>query len=109
MSVVSSSSAEVAVVSHRHDLAPPASEYWPINWSAIWVGALTALAVAMIISLAGAALGAHQLGPAGKVSKWSDVGIGALVFAVVGAFFSFVAGGWVAGKINGFRHAETDM
>jgi hypothetical protein len=37
------------------------------------------------------------------------VGVAALVFAVIGSFFSFVVGGWVAGKINGFRHAETDM
>jgi hypothetical protein len=84
-------------------------EYWPINWSAIWVGVLSALAVALIISLCGAALGAQQLGPGGKIAKWSDVGVAALVFAVVGSFFSFVVGGWVAGKINGFRHAETDM
>jgi len=85
------------------------SEYWPINWSAIWVGALAALAVALIISLIGAALGAHQLGPGGKIAKWSDVGFSALVFAIAGSFFAFVVGGWVAGKINGYRHAETDM
>jgi hypothetical protein len=54
-------------------------------------------------------MGAHQLGPGGRILKWSDVGLGALVFAVAGGFFSFVVGGWVAGKINGFRHAETDM
>src|SRR5437870_3241925 len=109
MPVVSSTSGEVTVVRHADDLPPRSSEYWPINWSAIWVGALTALALALIISLAGAAVGTHQLGPAGKIAKWSDIGFGALVFAVVGAFFSFAAGGWVAGKINGFRRAETDM
>ena len=85
------------------------TNYWPINWSAIWVGTLSALAVALIISLVAAAVGAHQLGNAGRIAKWSDVGFAALVFGVVGAFFSFVVGGWVAGKVNGFRHAETDM
>ena len=79
------------------------------NWSAIWVGALSALAVALIISLCAAALGAQQLGPGGKIAKWSDIGFAALVFAIVGAFAAFVTGGWVAGKINGFRRAETDM
>jgi hypothetical protein len=87
----------------------PRDRYWPINWSAIWVGALSALAIALIFSLIGAALGAHQLGPSGRIAQWRDVGLGALVFTVAGAFFSFVAGGWVAGKINGFRRAETDM
>jgi len=33
---------------------------WPA-WSAIWVGALTALAVGLVIGLIGYAIGAHQL------------------------------------------------
>jgi hypothetical protein len=108
---VSSTSGDVTVVRHGADdpTTTTRAEYWPINWSAIWVGALAALAVALIVSLAGAALGAHQLGPGGRIASWKDVGFGALVFAVVGAFSAFVVGGWVAGKINGFRRAETDM
>ena len=109
MALDTSASGETTVVRRGEVLAVPRGEYWPINWSAIWVGALTSLAVALIISLAGAALGAHELGPAGKIAKWSDVGLGALVFAVVGAFSAGIAGGWVAGKLNGYRHAETDM
>jgi hypothetical protein len=107
MSVVSSSPGVTVV--RADDVRPPGREYWPINWSAIWVGALSALAVALIISLFAAAVGAHQLGPGGKIAKWSDIGFAALVFSIIGAFFSFVVGGWVAGKINGYRHAETDM
>jgi hypothetical protein len=102
MPVVSSREAEVAVVRHVQS-----DNYWPINWSSIWVGTLAALA--LVFSLVGAALGAHQLGPGGRIAKWSDVGLVALAFAVCGAFFSFVVGGWVAGKINGYRKAETDM
>ena len=98
---------EDAVVAYGEAAGPPT--VWPINWSGIWVGVLAALAVALIISLIGAALGAHELGPAQKIAKWSDVGLGALVLTVVGAFFSFVVGGWVAGKINGYRRAETDI
>ena len=30
-----------------------------------------------------------------------------LIFSVMGAFMSFVVGGWVAGKIAGVRRAET--
>lgn len=109
MSFVGSPPAEVAVTRHTEVTTWPSGDYWPINWSAIWVGALSALALALIISLAGAAVGAQQLGPGGKIASWHDVGLGALFFAVIGAFFSFVVGGWVAGKINGYRHAETDM
>ena len=108
--LVSSTSGDVTVVRHAGDEeAAIRAEHWPINWSAIWVGTLAALAVALIVSLAGAALGAHQLGPGGRIASWKDVGFGALVFSVVGAFAAFVVGGWVAGKINGFRRAETDM
>src|SRR5207237_1776699 len=110
MPLVSSTSGDVTVVRHADsDAAETSADYWPINWSAIWVGTLAALAVALIISLIGAAIGAHQLGPGAKIARWSDVGLGALVFTVAGAFFSFVVGGWVAGKINGYRKAETDM
>src|SRR5438067_1022688 len=110
MPLLTSTSGDVTVVRHAdEDMSAPSPDYWPINWSSIWVGTLAALAVALIVSLIGAAIGAHQLGPTGRIAKWSDVGFGALVFSVVGAFFSFVVGGWVAGKINGYRRAETDM
>jgi hypothetical protein len=108
--LVSSTSGDVTVVRHTGDEETATrTDHWPINWSAIWVGTLAALAIALIVSLAGAALGAHQLGPGGRIASWKDVGFGALVFSVVGAFAAFVVGGWVAGKINGFRRAETDM
>ncbi len=102
--MVSSREAEVAVVRHVQS-----DNYWPINWSSIWVGTLAAVALGLVFSLVGAALGAHQLGPGGRIARWSDVGVLALAFAICGAFFSFVVGGWVAGKINGYRKAETDM
>jgi hypothetical protein len=108
MSVVSNSPG-VTVTRPADVVSPSRTEYWPINWSAIWVGTLAALVVALIISLIGVSVGAAQLQPGAKIMKWSDVGFGVLIFAIVGAFFSFVVGGWVAGKINGFRHAETDM
>jgi hypothetical protein len=109
MPLVSSSTAEVTTVRPAEGAVAADPDYWPINWSAIWVGTLAALAVALIISLIGAAVGAHQLGPGGKIATWKDIGIGALVFSVLGAFFSFVVGGWITGKINGYRRAETDM
>lgn len=81
---------------------------WPVDWSAIWVGVLTAIAVALLFGLAATAVGAHQAASRGIV-KWSDFGFGALVFSVVGAFAAFAAGGWVAGKIAAFRRSEPSM
>jgi hypothetical protein len=78
---------------------------WPVFWSAIWIGALSALAVSLVFGLVGIAVGAHQMGK--KIVHINDLGFGALVFSVAGAFFSLVLGGWVAGKIAGLRRAET--
>ena len=80
---------------------------WPI-WSAVFVGALTALAVGIIIGLIGYAIGAHQFaGP--RIATWKNVRLITTVFNVGGAFFAFVAGGWVAARIAGFRRAEPAM
>jgi hypothetical protein len=77
---------------------------WPVDWSAVWVGALTALAVALVFGLAGIALGAHKIGV--RITSWSDFSVGALLFSVFGAFLAFVAGGWSACRIGGFRESE---
>jgi hypothetical protein len=98
---------DVTVVHHPSGTSSP--DYWPINWSSIWVGVLSALAVALIFGLAAIAVGAHQVGPSANKPTTGALGVAALIFSVFGAFISFVVGGWVAGKINGFRKAETDM
>jgi hypothetical protein len=85
---------DVTVVSYQERWVP-----WPISWSAIWVGALAALVTALIIGLAGIALGAHQLGPARRIVHWREFGFAALIFSVFGGFLAFVVGGWIAGKI----------
>ena len=77
---------------------------WP-NWSAVWVGALAALAVGLIIGLVGYAIGAHQLaGP--RIATWKNVRLISSVFNIGGAFFAFVAGGWVAARVAELRRAE---
>jgi hypothetical protein len=80
---------------------------WPI-WSAVWVGALTAIAVGLIIGLIGFAVGAHQL-TAPRFTTWKNVGMLTSIFNIAGAFFAFVAGGWVAARIAGLRRAEPAM
>ena len=77
---------------------------WPV-WSAVWVGALSALAVWLVIGLIGYAIGAHQL-TAPRTTTFSNVRLVTTIFSVAGAFFAFVVGGWVAGRILGARRAE---
>jgi hypothetical protein len=77
---------------------------WPV-WSAVWVGALSALAVGLIIGLIGYAIGAHQLA-APRTMTFHNVRLLTTIFSVAGAFFAFVAGGWVAARIVGTRRAE---
>jgi hypothetical protein len=98
---------DVVVVQHPSGVS--ATNHWPVNWSAIWVGVLSALATALIFGLAAIAVGAHQIGPSANKPTTGALGLAALIFSVFGAFISFVVGGWVAGKINGYRRAETDM
>jgi hypothetical protein len=80
---------------------------WPVDWSAVWVGALVALGVALVFGLAGIALGAHKVGV--QVTSWSDFSVGALIFSVFGAFLALVAGGWSACRIGGFRRSDKAM
>jgi hypothetical protein len=100
------SAPDVYVEEHNVIIAPGgmASRAWPVYWGAVWAGALSALALALIFGLVGTALGAHQVGK--NAVNLHDMGLWGLVFSVAGAFFSFVLAGWVASSIAGLRRAE---
>ena len=76
---------------------------WGVNWSAVWVGALAALTAALIFGLIGTAVGATSVE---KFSSFTTITRIEVAMVICSAFFSFVIGGWVAGKISGARHAE---
>ena len=83
---------------------------WPIAWGAVWVGALAALTVGLIIGLIGFAVGAHE---SSRLMRWSNVKFLTLVFNVAGAFFAFVVGGWAGtvvglSSINGSDASENE-
>jgi hypothetical protein len=82
------------------------TRYWPVAWSAVWVGALAALAAGLIIGLLGFAVGAHEVS---RAVAFKNVRFTTLAFSIAGAFFSAVIGGWVAARIAGFRRAEPAM
>jgi hypothetical protein len=76
---------------------------WPVAWSAVWVGALTALALGLIIGLLGFALGANETA---RYVDWKKLRLISVIFSVGGAFFAYVAGGWTAARIAGIRRSE---
>jgi hypothetical protein len=84
-----------------------AAEAFPVHWSGVWVGALGTFAVGLIVALAATAIGASS--SAGARLGPEDLGMGDLVASVCGAFFSFVAGGWIASRIAGLRRADVAM
>ena len=45
---------------------------WPVWWSAVWVGTLSAVALALILGLVGSAVGAHRAGH--SFATWKDIG-----------------------------------
>ena len=83
--------------------------HWPINWSAVWVGTLAAIAVLLLFGLIGLALGVHAVGPQNRVVDVRKFGLGALAFSIFGSFLAFVIGGWAAGKIAGILRSEPGM
>src|SRR5947209_1254328 len=82
---------------------------WTVYWSAIWVGTLATLAVALIAGLAAVAVGAHIVGPGEHMVSWRRVHFGGIVWTVCSAFFSFVIGGWIAARIAGHPRSESAM
>jgi hypothetical protein len=82
-------------------------EPWPVSWSAIWVGALAAIAMVLILGLLGISVGAYRVGSGARIVSWHEFRLPALIFSVCGGFFSFVLGGWAAGRILGAPRAES--
>ncbi len=83
--------------------------HWPINWSSVWVGALTAFAILVVLGLAGIALGAQLVDSNSRLVDYKKVHFGSLAFVVAASFFSFVAAGWAATKIAGILRSEPAM
>lgn len=79
---------------------------WLVNWSAVWVGALTVLAMALVFGMIGTAAGAQAYK---SITSWKTISISTVAGTVAATFFAFVIGGWVAGKIAGSRHAEPSI
>jgi hypothetical protein len=93
----------------RTEVEYEAWHHWPVNWSAIWTGTLAALAAVLIFGLIGLAIGATLIDPEHRVVDLRKFGIGTLIWSICSAFFAFVIGGWVTGKVAGILRAEPAM
>lgn len=82
---------------------------WPVNWSGVWVGALAALAAALVLGLTGMALGFHLIGPSQRVTDLKTLHTATVVWSILSAFFAFVAGGWVTARVAGLYYSEPAM
>jgi len=85
------------------------SHHWPVNWSGVVVGALATLAIGMIIGIVAIAVGAHVMDAQNRIVDVKKLGWTAAAIGICGTFFSFVIGGWIAGKIAGALRSEHGM
>jgi hypothetical protein len=76
---------EITTVSYgdRRDMFFP----WPLSWSAVWVGTLSAVALALVFGLVAIAVGAHRVGQ--PFGTWREVSFLGLAFSVFGSFLAF--------------------
>src|SRR5437764_383054 len=61
--------------------APVTRAPWVVNWSAVWVGALAAVAALVVFGLIGAAIGLHLTGQDARITEWKNAKFGAVIFS----------------------------
>src|ERR671937_2189340 len=73
-----------------------------ISWGAIFAGAILALAVQLVLTLIGMALGLAAVTPAsGNTPSGTAFGIGATVWLLISSLVSLFIGGYMAGRLGG--------
>lgn len=83
-----------------------------ISWGAVAAGAVTALAIQVLLAMLGTGIGASTVDPlaAGETPSAAALGGGAAAWWVVSSLLSLAAGGWIAGRLSGVtRSAEGGM
>jgi hypothetical protein len=73
-----------------------------ISWGAIFAGAVVALAIQLVLTLIGGAIGLATLNPAtGQSPSSMTLGIGAALWLVISSLISLFMAGYVAGRLGG--------
>lgn len=80
-------------------------DFGNISWSAIFAGAVIALATQLVLTLIGAAIGLATLDPAtGDNPSGAALGIGAGIWLLVSSIISLFIGGYIAARLAGTRN-----
>jgi hypothetical protein len=73
-----------------------------ISWGAIFAGAVVALAIQLVLTLIGGAIGLATWNPAtGQSPSSMTLGIGAALWLVISSLISLFMAGYVAGRLGG--------
>jgi len=78
-----------------------------VSWGAIFAGVFIAVAVQMMLSLLGAAVGLSVISPAQGEGSPEALGTGAAIWWVISTIIALFVGGWVAAHLAGvFRRLD---
>lgn len=83
-----------------------------ISWAAVAAGAVTALAIQVLLGMLGTGIGASTIDAinTGETPTASALGTGAAIWWFVSIAISLLAGGWIAGRLSGaIRTSEGGM
>ena len=80
-----------------------------ISWGAVFAGAVTALAVLILLNLLGLAIGMSTINPTTEDNALKGLGIGTAIWFGLSNLVALFAGGWVAGRLCGFPKKSTSM
>ncbi|RYZ94134.1 MAG: hypothetical protein EOP47_28435, partial [Sphingobacteriaceae bacterium] len=73
--------------------------YNRISWGAIFAGLVIALAVQILLTLLGAAIGLSTINPSSEANPMNGLGMGGLIWFAISSIISMFFGGWVSGKL----------
>ena len=78
-----------------------------ISWGAVFAGAVTALAIQVLLAMLGTGIGASTIDAVatGDTPSASALGSGAAAWWAIASLISLMTGGWVAGRLSGAARA----
>jgi hypothetical protein len=72
-----------------------------ISWGAIFAGTVAAIAIQLLLTLLGVAIGAWVMNPQAGAEGMRGIGMGAGIWALASFVIALFAGGWIAGRMSG--------
>ena len=93
--------AEMSMRSSTPEIPNIESAFSGVSWGAIWVGAIAAVAVSLVLFTLGPGLGLTAVSPfAGEGASAATVGVAAGIWLIVVQWLSSALGGYLAGRMR---------